>query len=608
MLRTKACAGCALFVFAVLGGCGGNSEPATGLGSSATSGASTDLSATPSPAFTGTVPASPAQGTSRAGTYYTIDLVGEVTGDTVGITVFEPTTLVAGQHYPLVIHSHGYSASRQMSTTTDPVSSLLSPGNIDSLLAAGYGAISISERGSDESTGTIRVMDPDFEGHDLISVLDWAEHNLDWLEYGPSADGSDAHNLVVGAIGGSYGGMYQYLIHNIDPKHRLDAMVPQISPSDLTYSLFPNNTIKAAWDAILFAIGDTAGQNLDRGHTDPYISNFFIQALTTNQISADGDDFFYYHSNAYFCGDRTVSGDGQINASIGIAGTPSPASYAPVHGPRVNTMIFQGFRDTLFTFNNAYNNYQCLASEGGDVRLLSYQYGHNALQVVPDPGVLLYQPAGDFLDTNCGNINVDTATIAFFDEYLKGIPGAANAAIPTKPCLSLTKGDGVLVDSVMTGHSGTEVVIPATIVVAGGPIDVPVAVPLNITAGANGDVIGGIPRLEVDVEDLVAGTPGEPIIFVGIGQTHNGVPGVYDLIDNQITPLRGVGEHDVDLVGVASRLAAGDTLALLIYGEHDQYHLTGSINAGSPAVVPVTLTGKVWIPMLGNLPNIAATQ
>jgi ABC-2 type transport system ATP-binding protein len=368
---------------------------------------------------------------------------------------------------------------------------------------------------------------------------------------------------------------------------------------NLTYSLFPNNTIKAAWDLILFGIGDTAGQGLDRGHTDPFITSFFVQGLSSNQISQDGRDFFYYHSNAYFCNGQSVATNG---------GPGTVPGYPPIHSGKINALIFQGFRDTLFTFNNAYQNYSCLKQGGGDVRLLSYQYGHNALQVVPDPGVLLYQPALDFLDTNCGNVNVDTATIAFFDQYLKGIPGAADKVVPTKPCLSLTKGDAVLVDSVMTGEFGTEVDIPSTTVVAGGVPDVPVPVPLGITAGTAGAVIGGIPRLEVDIEPVVAALPGEPIVFVGIGQTHNGVPGVYDLVDNQITPLRGAGKHAVDLVGVASRLAPGDTLALLIYGAHDQYDVTGSVNLGSPAVVPVTVTGKVWVPMLGALPNIAAAQ
>ena len=589
----------AVFALAVPGCDNSSNVPASVALSTVPGQGSTSLADTPNPAtLSGTVPASPTSG-SRAGTVYSITLKGEVTGDTVGITVFEPATLAAGQHYPLVLHSHGYAGSRATATST---------GGVDFLQAAGYGVISISERGSDESSGTIRVMDPDYEGHDLLSVLDWAEHNLDWLMYGPSADGSDPHNLVVGSRGGSYGGMYQYLIHNIDPKRRLDAIVPEIAPHDLTYSLFPNNTIKAGWDSILFLAGNTAGQNLDRAHTDPYITNFFVKGLTTNQIASDGFDFFYYHSNAYFCGDRTVAGNGEINASIGTAGTPLKALYAPRRGPRVNAMLFQGMRDTLFTFNNAYANYQCLKDEGGDVRLLSYQSGHNALQLVPDVGNRLYQPVANEFDTRCGNVALNTATVAFFDEYLKGIPGAANKVVPTKTCLSLQKGDAVLVEQVTTGQAGTQVAVPATTVVAGGPPDVPVSVDLGITAGSDGTVLGGIPHLSVDIAKVSDSLPGEPIVFVGLGQTHNGVPGVYDLVDNQITPLRGTGHFDVDLVGVAERLKSGDQLALLIYGAHDQYHITGSLNLGSPAVVPVTVTGTVWVPMLGNLPNIAASQ
>jgi ABC-2 type transport system ATP-binding protein len=546
-----------------------------------------------SPQFTGSVPASPAAGTTRAGTFYDIDLVGTLTGDTIGITVFEPVDFDGSEKYPLILHSHGYAGSRQSTTPTNAVSSATSRGDLDGLIAAGYGAISISERGSDESTGTIRSMDPDFEGADLIDVLDWAEANLDWLAYGPSADGSDPHNLVAGSIGGSYGGMFQYLINNIDPRHRLDAIVPQIAPNDLTYSLFPGGALKAGWGTVLFGAGNTAGGGIDRVHTDPFIVSFFENALLSNQVPQDGRDFFYYHSNAYFCNGVPV-------ATNGGAGT-APA-HAPLPSHRVNALIFQGMRDTLFTFNNAYANYQCLKAAGGDVRLLSYQAGHNTLQVVPDPGTV-FQPALNFLDSSCGPLDVDVATRAFFDEHLKGIAGAADT-VPTNPCLSLSKGDAIVVDGVTTGHAGREVDIPSTTVVAGGPLDVPVSVPLGIVAGAGGDVLGGIPRLEVDVAKVNDALPGEPIVFAGLGQTRNGVPLVYDLVDNQITPLRGTGHFEIDLAGVAERLAPGDELALLLYGAHDQFHVTGSVNAGSPAIVPVTVTGKVWVPMLGNLPPL----
>lgn len=572
------CGACAL----LLSACGGSPSPQTAGGSGAM------IVPPDAPGTTNEVPATPADGESRPGTFYDVYIEAPATGDTVAMTVFEPLTLEGGKTYPLVLHSHGFSASRQRSTPSDPASGSLSPGNVDSLLAAGYGVISIDERGHGESGGTIRVMDPDAEGQDLLAVLDWAQARLDWLQFRNG-------NLVLGSVGGSYGGMYQMLIQNIDLARRPDAQVIQIAPNDLTYSLFPNGTIKAAWDTVLFGIGNTAGSNEDRGHFDPFVIDFFTEGFTTNQVSAAGRDFFYYHSNQYFCGSQTVASNG---------GPGTAPLYAPGGNGAVNAMFFQGFRDTLFNFNEAYANYQCYAGRGGDVRLLSYQYGHNSLQVVPDPGALAFQDPSGLTDTRCGNVDVDAATVAFFDQYLKGIPGAADS-VPARPCLSLALDDAVLVDAVTTGRNGTEVMIPATNLIA-GVINVPIAVDLGLTAGAQGEVIAGIPQLEVDVAPTIPGTPGEPILFAGIGQMRASAPGVWDLIDNQLTPLRGTGHFDLPLVGIAERLAPGDTLALLLYGGHDQYHITGSVNIANPTVMPVTVSGRVWVPLLGPLPNAAA--
>ncbi len=142
---------------------------------------------------------------------------------------------------------------------------------------------------------------------------------------------------------------------------------------------------------------------------------------------------------------------------------PAPhAEHLPRRGPRVNAVLYQGMRDTLFNFNEGYANYECLRSEGGDVRLLTYQSGHNTAYLVPDPGEK-YLPPGNAIDERCGSLHKKTAMRAFFDQYLKGEPGAA-AAVPTKPCLSIAKDDAVLVSQVMTVQSGgaTAVDVPAT--------------------------------------------------------------------------------------------------------------------------------------------------
>lgn len=64
--------------------------------------------------------------------------------------------------------------------------------------------------------------------------------------------------------------------------------------------------------------------------------------------------------------------------------------------------------------------------------------------------------------------------------------------------------------------------------------------------------MAGIPHAELTVERQAGTDPitGEPIIFVGVGRAPAGSP-VFELVDNQILPIRGTGTHDVDLIGIA---------------------------------------------------------
>jgi ABC-2 type transport system ATP-binding protein len=522
------------------------------------------------PGVTNTVPASPAAGQSRPGTAYSIYIQVAGTGDKVAFTVFEPSTLEGGKTYPLVLQASGFGLSRETAATI---------ANVKPLIEAAYGVISFDHRGHGESSGAVRNMDPDYEGKDVLAVLDWAEAKLDWLQYRPSGD--DPHNLVLGSIGGSYGGMYQYMLHNIDPKHRLDAMVAWVAPNDLTYSNFPGGVAKAAY----MSVRTTPAKG---PLVDPYSANTSAASLQANKMLDGYADYLYYHSNQYFCADRRVATNG---------GPGTAPEHAPRRGPTVNALLFQGMRDTLFNFSEGYANFQCLRHEGGDVRLLSYQSGHNAAHLVPDPGEA-YLPQGNVYDGRCGSLHLTTAIGAFFAQYLKGVPGAADV-VPTKPCLSIAKDDAVLVNQVMTMQTGgaTAVKVPATKVIAGASLDVPVAVDLGITGAQGSSVVAGIPHLRLTVQ-AAPDSAGEPILFVGLGQQHKAAPEVWDLIDNQVLPLRGTGTFDVDLVGVAARLAAGEKLALLVYGRESLFVAPSSAHVPDPAMVPVTVSGKVWVPLL----------
>lgn len=565
-----------------------------GCGGSSTESLSGPVSDSPPPAVappdapgrSNQVAASPAVGESRSGLTYDVYIQVPATGDTMAFTVMEPMNFEGGRKYPLVLHSHGFSQSRSTSPDCPGCITGLDE-NLRLLVDNGYGVISIDERGHGESSGQIRLMDPDYEGKDLIAILDWAEARLDWLAYGPSPDGRDPRNLIVGAVGGSYGGAFQLTINAIDPGRRLDAIVPEITFYSLLHALAPNGVIRAGWDLGVFAAGMSAGSGLDRAHYDPFVTQFVVDALTTNKVSPEGADFFTYHGHNYFC-------EGQPVATNGGPGTAP--ELAPVHPPKVHAMFWQGMRDPLFGLEQAYWNAQCLREAGGDVRLLSYQAGHNAITPFLDAGGQLFQPPAHFINDDCGTLDVHVATLAFFAEHLKGIQGAADS-VPHN-CISLTSGDAVVVDEITTGRDGTQAVVPATTMIA-GVLDLPIAVDLGIVAGPDGDVLGGLPHLALHVQPVNPGTPGEAIIFAGIGHMRASVPGVWDLVDNQLTPLRGTGDFDLPMVAVGERLAPGDRVGLLLYGGHQQYFATGSINAAQPTVMPVEVEGRVWVPMLG---------
>lgn len=549
-------------------------------------------------------------GAARAARVIDVSLRSPKTGDTVAITVFEPAGFMEGQTYPLVLHGHGFGLSRLSSqgvnAATPGTSDLNVSQGVADLVANGYGVISIDQRGHGQSSGAVRVMDPDVEGQNLIAVLDWAEANLPWLMYRPSADGRDARNLVVGSVGGSYGGMYQLLLAHIDPKQRLDAIVPEIAPHSLPYSLAPQNVPKTLWSVALFGLGTTAGR-MTGSTFDPFVLQEFPFALVNNRFSQALTDFAAYHSTSYWCEGRRVNTNGGAGTSPG---------YAPTLRPRINALFVQGMRDTLFNFNNALANHRCLAARGGDVRLITTQVGHNTIPVVPDLDALRFQDPQDITRGQCGRLTTLQARRAFLDEHLKGMAGAADV-VPRDVCVSLTAADAVLLPPSALSQPNARLTIPSTSLTAGiGGL--PVVVPLGDAVDAAGRVLAGIPTVDVTIAANgpaippslpaislpgVLTTPevnlstARPIVFVGVGVVHN--DGQVELVDNQVTPLRGLGRHILPLAGVGQRLSNGQRLALLVYGAHEQYLLNGSValQPAATTVMPVTLSGTVAMPL-----------
>lgn len=565
-----------------------------------------------------TMPAPPADGQSREGLICTIHIPVpedlEIPGQPEGVVafqVFEPGTLVGGEAYPMILDGHGFSQSKQTSKSYTG-SAGLSVAN-GPIIDAGYGMISLDQAGHGETAGLIRVMDPDQEGKFLAAVLDWADDNLPWIAQGYDED-AEKNNMLLGAIGPSYGGGYQMLLHTTDPKHRIDVMIPQITWSDLRLSIFPGTVPKALWGSFLFGAGNSAGSDENRGNFDPYVQRTFSEALSTGLVAQDGLDYFGYHGMNYFCEEEALpTGQNGDDGTIDTAGNPYNVDHPALPPGKVHAVFWQGMRDTLFTFTEAYKNYSCLREKGGDVRLLTYQSGHNTLQIVPDPNGASESTIG-----TCGPSYDPTASaIAYFDLYLKGEMSTSTALeraawqatvdslLPPADqiCMSLGGTDAVLVSQALlpVGTSNTtQFALPDTVITTGTSPATAAVVDWDLAR--DGEIIAGIAQIDIAVTPVcevtntcIDGGPNRIVVFAGLGVNRDGQ---WQLIDNQVMPIRHSGTHSVELIGVGERLAAGEQLAVLFYGRQEQFLATGSDNAAEPTFVPVTISGTVNMPLL----------
>ena len=89
-------------------------------------------------------------------------------GIDIDIQVFKPA-MGAGDTVPVLLHSHGWGGSKSTNVSS-----------YQAELDAGYGVVSITQRGHGASGGLRNVEDPEFEGLDMIAVVDYVA-GLDWV-------------------------------------------------------------------------------------------------------------------------------------------------------------------------------------------------------------------------------------------------------------------------------------------------------------------------------------------------------------------------------------------------------------------------------------------
>ena len=436
----------------------------------------------------------------------------------IPLTVYRPLVADATHQVPILLHSHGFGGKRASADDA-----------FKPLVAAGFGVISFDERGHGDSRddSEVEFMDPDYEVKDVSRVIDYAA-TLPWVLLDKPGDPR------LGGIGLSYGGAFQTMGAILDG--RFDAIVPEITWSDIGEALAPSGAIKSAWVDAFYVDGEAKG--------DVKFSNDFHEGFAyvtaTNKIpdgSVPGVPDLYHR----FKLDSPVSYPGKLT-------TP--------------TLFVQGMPDTLFPLNHAVANLRMMEAAGvpdNETALYTHLSGHIFNTASLAPGTLpqdggLQPPPGP---RPCGDtVSLETA---WHERFLLGL----NVSTGPRVCLALDDNTTVtgpsfpLPGTVMRRYDAP---LPTPVVQApaGAPIQV------SLFTAQEDTVIAGIPMLHGNIT-----SPGaDAIVYFGLMVPSRS--GLDQIVDSQFMPLRVAGPNaapvpfSIELGGVGLHLKKGEQVVLAV--------------------------------------------
>lgn len=565
-------------------------------------------------------------------------------GTRIVFTVFIPA-LKPGEQAPLIIHGHGFGLSRTTNLDSQSAQDQLTAGDPTREAARrawhdGFIVISFDQRGFGQSGGEVNVMDPNLEGKDVSAIIDWAAANLRTSLATRNGD------PLVGALGLSYGGGFQTIGAAVDP--RFDAIVPAATWNDLRYSLYPNGVVKSLWVDTLVAAGGPGA----KFRFAPFIYQAFVEALTSGRIDAAIIDRFRSHSLASFCaGDRAdgrrapkvdaffVQGVHDVLFNMNEAvrnadclrATGADVRLLVQRDGHIMPLLQQAGPQILFGMEK---EVQC-GSERYETAQLMLDFLKEKLKGIrparPAPAVCITQGPGS---------GIVAARVAVGGPEFAAAPVSLTTGVAPELLLGALRQSpqGALTDALAKLPANGQALVAAILAGTRQPNDLvralqpafnllppevlaslttaPRFVPLQVNR--SGGKLAGIPLAKLDLASMANPAVGsnaavsllgislnlgaalgldarqadlDPIVFVGLGRQPAG-GGPLELINDQLTPLRGAGHYAQELAGVSIDLNPGDTIGLVVYSFHPQY-----ATSFSKLPSPVTVSGTVQLPL-----------
>jgi ABC-2 type transport system ATP-binding protein len=382
---------------------------------------SVGLAVTPASGAPGAGPsaASPAAAHPATFSVQTLDFQVTVPNESVGGTGTQKCLIVgdlykpldASRHHrvPVVLTTNGFGGSKDDQAGFAKIAA-----------KHGYGVLSYSGLGFGGSGCKISLDDPSYDGRagrQLISFLGGKAGiatttdgkkvpSVRWIvhDHKNHLGRHQAHDPRVGMVGGSYGGQIQFAVADKDP--RLDAIIPIITWSDLSYSLAPNNS--SLVHGVTYNTAAPGAEKMD------WVNLFFGDGIADGAQGAQVDPSRNVGCPNFLT--AACKAKAELDANLvdtkdlyGFARHASVESY--IHHVRIPTLLAQGQADTLFNLQEAVATYKSLRHQHTPVKMIWQSWGHS--DGTPAPGE--YTSGRGLRHTYEGK-----RFFAWFDHYLKG--------------------------------------------------------------------------------------------------------------------------------------------------------------------------------------------
>jgi ABC-2 type transport system ATP-binding protein len=472
-------------------------------------------------------------------------------GTQIAVHFFPAAGLAAGAKAPTVMFGPGWGSGGETNdeSGTDTGTGIVGVGP---LRHAGYNVVTWDPRGFGSSGGTVEVDSPAFEGRDAQAIIDFIARQ-------PEAQLDGPGDPRLGMSGGSYGGGIQLVTAALD--RRVDVIVPDIAWHSLVSAQYKQQTVKSGWGSVLYALGAGGSHN----RLDPTLTQAFTDGAAVGSFTQTQVDFF---------------------------SSRGPADLLNrIHVP---TFLMEGTVDTLFSLQEAVDNFSVLRRNGIPLKMLWFCGGHGACLTPPgDLGAIQREELLWLARYLKRDRSVDTGPQFEWVDQDGGEHTAASYPPPAgKPLVAQSSG-GTL-PLVNGGGSG-----PATYTNSSNPTGVIAApfaatkatnaVDVTIPAAPSAEQVLGAPRLSFDYTGNGAEATAATKVFAQVVDDRTGI-----VLGNQITPIPVILDgqpHSVSqpLEIVTAAAKPGETFTLQLVAFSTAYNVQRSGGAVTFSKVHVEL-------------------